>query len=398
MALDQTTNTKQGRSNWPETPLKDIVNFLQDSWTKLALAGLVGALLGLVGWITLGNYTALYALNNGYNSVPSLDLVSWKMLQKSLPNLVSQIIDQKKVPESQERLFSEMADEIWWQKNVSISYAFSKSDAKELAVIGKDWDAASTAIINFSFTSKSSRKDQALREVIGAANLFRTGGAYLQIRSLLHGIESQTLGTIPDVQNKITSTKIEMAYLRARAQNLDELNKRFPAGINVGQQLFDPKESGAKYLPISTQIIAVNNEINQSKENLDRLQKKIEQTILARDFLSQATHVENKYFDGLILADQLLQIESDIRSKLSKDDLNGQLFLDQLRLQLTEIKTRFANGLQADTSPTVAKKGLVRAMAEGLFGALFLIFLALLIQRIWLSAYATVLNEKYGHD
>ena len=47
-----------------EISFLDIVNFLTDSWKKLAIAALVGAALGLAGWFVLGSYSAEYVLLN----------------------------------------------------------------------------------------------------------------------------------------------------------------------------------------------------------------------------------------------------------------------------------------------------------------------------------------------
>jgi hypothetical protein len=101
-----------------EISLVDIVNFLQSAWKKLVIAAIVGATLGLVGWFTLGSYSAEYVLlnNNNNNNSYALDLVSWKMLQKSLPNLADQIIDENKVPENLSPLYKAMTNDQWWQK------------------------------------------------------------------------------------------------------------------------------------------------------------------------------------------------------------------------------------------------------------------------------------------
>ena len=47
-----------------EISLLDIVNFLTGTWKKLAAASIVGAVLGLAGWLTLGSYSAEYVLLN----------------------------------------------------------------------------------------------------------------------------------------------------------------------------------------------------------------------------------------------------------------------------------------------------------------------------------------------
>jgi hypothetical protein len=47
-----------------EISLLDIINFLQSAWKKLAIAAVVGAVLGLGSWYILGSYQAEYILLN----------------------------------------------------------------------------------------------------------------------------------------------------------------------------------------------------------------------------------------------------------------------------------------------------------------------------------------------
>ena len=77
-----------------EISLLDIVNFLQSAWKKLAIAAVVGAILGFSNWYFLGSYNAELILNNNGGT----DLVGWRSLQKSLPNLADQMVDESKVP------------------------------------------------------------------------------------------------------------------------------------------------------------------------------------------------------------------------------------------------------------------------------------------------------------
>ena len=368
-----------------EISLLYIVNFLIKSWKKLAIAGLAGAVLGLSSWFFLGSYQAEYVLlNNNNNNSYALDLVSWKMLQKSLPNLAAQIAEENKAPQDQASLYRAMSNEQWWQKNVHPSYALSKADTKDLAGISKDLDAASTTILNLTLTAAGSSKAQSIENVRFASKFLRSGSAYLQLRSLLNGYESQTISTVADIQQKITGTQIEMGYQQERVKSLEELHKRFPGGANVSGQVVDPKDSGAKYLPLATQIIAVNNDINQSKENLARLNKRLAQIALVKTFLDQANPLLDQTFDGLALDDQLLAIEVNLRAKLVSGDSNGQEFLDQLHAQLLTIQVRFTKGLEANTAPTSSgKKGMIKSTAGGLAAAFFLMLLALLGQRVW---------------
>jgi hypothetical protein len=277
-----------------------------------------------------------------------------------------------------------MSDDKWWQKNITPSYAISKADTKDLAGISKALDAASTTILSLTVTSSGNTKESSLDNVRAAAKFLRTGGAYLQIRNILNAYEAETISTVADIQKKITSTQIEMGYQQERAKRLEELRARFPANSSVSQQVIDPKDSGAKYLPISTQIIAVNNDINQSKEQLQRSRDRLVQIKLIKKFLEEASPLAEKTFDGLTLNKELLELEAKLRATFSRDDVNSLEILDQLRAQLLQISARFTKGLEANTAPTSKKTGVIKSAAGGLVTAFFLVLLVLLGENAWL--------------
>lgn len=265
-SLDQNTQTENG-----EISLFDIINFLADSWKKLVAAAVAGAILGLSGWVIFGNYQAEYVLlNNSNSNNTAFDLVVWKKMQKSLPKLAAQIEDEERVPQDQSKLYKNLADEQWWQKNVIPSYAISKADTKDLASISKDLDLASTTILSLAIKVANPSKEIAIENVKAAGEFLRTGSAYLQLRSILNSYETETISEGASLQNKITSAEIEMGYQVKRAKSLEDLLKRFPGVSNTSNQVVDPKDSGAKYLPLTTQIIAVNNDIDNTKESLQR--------------------------------------------------------------------------------------------------------------------------------
>ena len=268
---------------------------------------------------------------------------------------------------------------------MSPNYAISKADTKDLAGISKDLDAASTTILSLTIAASGTTKEKSIENVRAAANFLRTGSAYLQLRNIVNSYESETIATVADLQKRITTTEIEMGYQVQRAKSLEDLHKRFPGGNNASNQVVDPKDSGAKYLPITTQIIAVNNDINQSKEALQRYQDRLAQIALMKTLIEQANPLFDKTFDGLALNSELLALEAQLRAKLTKNDLKQQEVLDQLRSQLLVVQARFTKGLEANTAPTSTKKGMIKTTAGGLAGAFFLMLLVLLGQRVWLN-------------
>ena len=211
----------------------------------------------------------------------------------------------------------------------------------------------------------------------------RTGSAYLQLRSMLNSYETEVISSVADLQRRITTPEIEMGYQVQRAKSLEDLHKRFPGGGNASNQVVDPKDSGAKYLPLTTQIIAVNNDINLSKEALQRYKDRLTQIAVIKIFLEEASPLAEKTFDGLLLGDELLVLETKLRAKLPKEDIKQQEVFDQLRSQLLTIKSRFTKSLDANTAPTAIKKGMIKTTAGGLAGAFFFMLLVLLGQRVW---------------
>lgn len=264
------------------------------------------------------------------------------------------------------------------------SYAISKADVKDLGVLGKDFDSASTTILSFTLSAGGPSKEKSIDAVKAAVKFLRTGGAYLQLRNILNGYEGETISAAAEIQKKMTTAQIEMGYQQQRAKSLEDLYKRYPSNSSGGQQVIDPKESGAKYLSITTQIIAVNSDINQSKENLQRLRDRLAQLALTKEFLDEALPLAQTTFDGLALDNELLAVEAKLRAKIGKDDPKQQEILDQIHAQLLMNQARFTKGLEANTPPTSSgKKGMIKSIAVGLAAAFFLMLVALLGQQVW---------------
>jgi hypothetical protein len=291
------------------------------------------------------------------------------------------LIDEK-LSSDVKAMYRQMDDATWWSKSVVPTYAISKADVKDLASISKGLDAATTTILALNIYTGGGDSKSSINNARLAAKFIKSGGAYLQIKSLLNGYEGEAIGTVADIQNQITATEIEQTYLKERVKSLDELHKRFPGNAGANQQVVDPKDSGAKYLPITTQIIAVNNDINQNKERLIRLNYRLNQIALMKQFLVEALPLAETEFDGILLSKSLLSIEEKLRKGLPAADVKNRQALDQLRSQLLTIEARFTKGLEANTSPVTKKTGMLKATAGGLAGLAFLMLVILLGRKV----------------
>ena len=370
----------QEASSEMEISLIDIVNFLQSAWKKLVIAAVVGAALGLGGWFFLASYQAeIVLVNNG-----GVDLVGLRSLQKSLPHLADQIIDESKVPQGQESLYRTLANPDWWQKNLLPTYGMSKADTKDLASI-TGLESAGTSIVSLTITAGGSAKDKSIDNALGAKNFLLQGAAYLAVKSLLSSQEATLTGADADIAKKMNATQVELGYQQERLKSLEALARRFPNESKVISQVVDPKDSGAKYMPISTQIIAANTDINGSKESLERLKDAQTQTAVLRSWVGQAAPIVEASYDGLVLIKQLLEQESQLRATLDLKDPKSLAFVDGLRSTLISMNVRFTKGLEMNTAPVSTKKGMIKTTAGGLAAALFLMLLVLLGQRVWQS-------------
>jgi len=361
-----------------EISLLDIVNFLTGAWKKLAAASILGAVLGLSGWFFLGSYNAELVLNNNGGT----DIVGWRALQKMLPNLADQIVDESKVPEGQEPLYRMLSNSDWWQKNALATYGMSKADTKDLASTA-GLESAGTSIVSITLTAGGSTRDKAIENARGAKNFLLQGASYLALKSMFSAQESQLISADAGISQKINAAQVELAYQQERLKSLETLAKRFPGEQRTVSQVVDPKDSGAKYMPISTQIIAANTDINGSKESLERLKDAQAQMAVLGTWVKQVAPLMSSSYDGITLTKQLLEQESQLRATLNPSDPKSLVFVDGLRSSLLANDVRFSKGFEMNTAPIASKKGMIKSTAGGLAGAFFLMLLVLLGQRVW---------------
>ena len=406
-----------------EISLINIVEFVQDSWKHLVLAGIVGALLGFSSWYFLGSFKAqLVLLNNTNTNIYSdtnntntntntninsdtnntntntntntniniktntygLDILTWRTLQNSLPGLASQVAAQNNLATERKGIYSAMSDPLWWDSSVTPSYAISKADAKGLAMISKNLDSAATTILSFTINSDGLSKEKSLDNVRFASQFFKSGGAYLQLKALLNRYEGETISTVAEIQNRLTQAQVEQEYHRERIKTLEALIKRFPNPntVNMQLKLFDPNENVSKYLPVESQLIAANNDLNQIKETMSRLNDRLIQIKVMKQFLDQAIPLTENQFDGILLTKTLLTVEEKLRKPLLADDLKGRLVLDQLRSELLKIEARYVKGLEAGTAPIAKKTGMLKTTAGSLVIAEVLMLMYLIGRRL----------------
>jgi hypothetical protein len=379
-----------------------VTNLFVGEWKKFVMALVLGIALGFGYWLVFGAYSATYLLrNNGESKIVDtfssinvkqsadakpgptvgLDLASWKTLQKGLPLLASQVALLEEESSSMIGFYQSLSSNLWWQKNIVPVYGISKADTKELTSISKEIDSAIGVIIGFEITFESSNRDKALADVMLAANFFRTAGAYLQVRSLLNRYSGLAIAESEDILKKITATKIEVNYKKQRLKFLKDLYRLYPVNYSPNVTILGTIGSDDKYLTLPSQITAVSAEINRDEELLNRMKQRLDQLALIRDFIDQSRPLLDVQFNGVILVNELLSIESKLRGQVDVDNLSKNLQLDEIRSQLFVIQARFTEGLEGGTNSKILKVGKFKAITIGAFAAAFFFMLFLIYQK-----------------
>jgi hypothetical protein len=369
----------------PETEISlgEIFAFFIDNWKKIALGGLLGALLGVIGWFIFADYKAELVVNNTNKGI---DFVSWRSLSKNFPGLASDLVTKGNITPIDAELYKELSDSKWWSKNVLPTYTISKSDAKDLAGISKELqDSSGTSITNLIITYSSPDKQMAVNNVEKVNQFIRSASTYLTLKEVLNGYESQTLALDAEVQQKITAAQVDLQYLSGKANSLEELRQRFPANVGANiQNIIDPKDAAAKYLPISTQLVAINSDIYDTKESLSRLSDNLMRNVIIKQFVAQALPLMNSgNKDGLLLVDQLIKVQESIRSTIQPSDIKNINTVNGILADLISTKTRFSKFLESFLAPTAVKPSLLIPTISGLFiGLLFSLF-GILAAKAW---------------
>ena len=363
------TELASASTNEYSISLTEVFSFIVHWWKVIALTSAVGLLFGLGGWATFVAYKAESILiNNG-----AINFLSWRGLQKSLPILASQMLETDRVAPTDVEQYKRLANPAWWQKNVRPTYSLTKSDTKDLANISKELqESGGTNILNLVVTASGASKESAETNVSIATSFIKQGSAYLLVKNLVNGYESQVLNTEAELQMKMSNAEVDLKLMRERARNLETLRQRFPANVAVGtQQIVDLKDSNAKFMPISTQLVAINTDINNTVESLQLMQNRLAQSKVLREFLDQATIVVSKQSNGITVVNELLKIEAKMRSDLEEHNVNAYQMLNGIQATLVGMRTGFTKDLDADFVPQVSKPGPLQPAALGIFGGAF---------------------------
>jgi hypothetical protein len=187
---------------------------------------------------------------------------------------------------------------------------------------------------------------------------------------LLRGYELKVIAADSILNKNIGSTQVELGYVERRIHKLTTLKNQYPAAATATLQVVDAKDSGAKYLPITTQIVAAITDANLLHESLARYQDEENQlTVYAQFVIKAKPLIENGRKDDNLLGslfEVTNQIDQDTQGAIKK------IAVEDIRIALYSIQTNKAFGLRQAGTVGIQPPPYLKNTAIGLLVGLFL--------------------------
>jgi hypothetical protein len=325
--------------------------------------GLAGLVCAIGATFALGNYTATVSLQN----MSGIDIPSLKYLQSALPKL-----EQENQENQKDKSTAYLGSDQFWVQSIKPIILVGKADGKDLLDLSSLKSAGSN-IASLQFTAKGPSKALAESRIDEMTKTFINGTAYIGLRDLLRGYELKVIAANSNLNKKIGSAEVELVYVDRRIKNLIELKNQYPSVAVAPLQVVDAKDSGAKYLPISTQLVAATTDANSLREALSRYQDEEKQLPIYTQFIEKAKPlIDNGRKDGN-LVDSLLEVANQIEK--NTQEAVQKIALEDIRVALTSIQTNKAFGLRQAGTVDVKLPPYLQNSAIGLLAGLFLGFL-----------------------
>lgn len=368
-----------------EISLFDLVNTMIEGWKMWVATTLIGVVIGLGVWSQQGYRAELIA-----NTRSSLDLTAWNAYTASLPALAEQRLNAAGGSGENAQLLRAMAQPAWWRTQVTPNFLLTKGDVRDLPSVSKEiLEAGATSIQRLTIRTEGANQADARRNVVFVENFIREGALFLALKALVNRYDLEVAVEPATLRQQVSTIERELIFLGQRAESLEALRKQFPQRSEaLLAQVFDPKDSGAKFLPLETQIIAVKTDINAAREQLDRTRLRLAELDLYRKFIDQATPLLATTANGFELAEALKVLEQSLRKNLDPTDGAGLLAIDTIARDLESTTVGAGSMFMDNPLILTSRPKLSMPLVLGLIGGLFAGVLWVFVGDAWRRARA----------
>lgn len=391
--------------------LYDVVKFLTNRW-KLYLAGFVlGAIIATSFAYFNSSYTASVLMNisrsfetsgtfdaSGAGREAPFDLIAWRATQKRLVELMQDLASNDRGQDKKPAYVDVLASAEWWPQHVVPIKVLTTDEAKELLginsmIIGNNKPSEDTPLLKslgrviaeatrisalqLSQTAKTA--DIAISQVEETADVIISSLALLRYHAFTDALHTQALGLEAKTSADLGVLGLKLNVLERQRERLIRLNQEYPNSSAQWIGVVDKDMS--KYLPIPTQLIAINLDIDQIKEQMSTVKLEQEQNAINREFAKEAARILYKEYSNRTAGEQLLNLENTMRMGLKSGDVHRLIMLDRIRAQLLTILS--INDGQIKEAPAFISKA-PNPLKAGIKGAGLGLAVALLLSVLML--------------
>lgn len=391
--------------------LYDVVKFLTNRW-KLYLAGFVlGAIVATSFAYLNSSYTASVLMNisrsfetngtfdaSGAGPEAPFDLIAWRATQKRLVELMQDLASNDRGQDKKPAYVDVLASAGWWPQHVVPIKVLTTDEAKELLginsmIIGNNKPSEDTPLLKslgrviaeatrisalqLSQTAKTA--DIAISQVEEIADVIISSLALLRYHAFTDTLHTQALGLEAKTSADLGVLGLKLNVLERQRERLIRLNQEYPNSSPQWMGMVDKDMS--KYLPIPTQLIAINLDIDQIKEQMSAVKLEQEQNTINREFAKEAARILHKEYSNRAASEQILNLENTMRVGLKPGDVHQLIALDRIRAPLLKIIS--INESQIKEAPAFISKAPTPLKA-GIKGAGLGLALALLLSVLML--------------
>lgn len=368
-----------------EINLRDLIINLVKSWRTLTGGALIGLLIAVASWYYQGYQAELTA--NAREG--ALDFVTWRTISGGLPFLANSLSQRQHPDPEAKRFYKKVSQPEWWQNNVIPVYKYSKDDVRNLGSVNQEaLNAGTTAITQLKIHTSSLSREEALDDATRVEALVRQGAKYMALKTLLNRYDNDVKQVPPTLMQKMSKDEVDLIYLERKAENLESLRNDFPEQIGaLTQPVMDPKDSGAKFLPLSTQILAAKTEINTVRESLTRSKDRLQQLSIVKAFLEKSLPLLDTEQSGFLIGTKLAAIEQEIRKTTDLSDVRNALALNTIAMDIENINSHYGRLFENDPAALVRRPALTLRAILGVIGGGFLGLLLLLARSLYIAAF-----------
>lgn len=353
--------------NSSELSFSDFYHFIKRHLLLISIYSMAGIVMGLLVYKAYPAYKASVLMPN------TSDALLIKKLQFVLPRMADSLEDSNPM---KLRLRSEK----FWTENFVANYTIKKQDVKDLKDLqDAKKDEASAPTLTLTLREKSNEELNANMEIF--ISYVKDKAALYFIEDLATTMKFQSSVFFATFEKNVSELNYEKRFTLKKIANLELIGQQVK-GTTAPQssQLFDLKDGGSKFLPVSVQLIALKKELSDIDLQLERLQDSFDENNVR--IVVQAAIVENlkSCSDGLRCLEALLEYVRAEEQSTKYKSLGAQIGFKRIKGQLELAASQNANGFAVLTGVSVERTGFFMFLIAGLFGGALIGAFAALIR------------------